>query len=464
MSTIWTSINQRTLNQIEATGKVYFIRDNDLKGFGIKVTARGKATFIIEGRIKGSRTTRVSIGDVDFVSLREARTEAHLKLGRMKKGEDLNFTTAIETNPHDSLHKHIEGYIDTKTNLAKGTRDGYRNVLNKFFKDWMNMPVEAISPRLVQDRRIKLLKEGLSEDYVNRGFRTLKVILNTADLPHQNPVSKFYKQFSLSLQSTNKQHFLKADDIVRLVLDLYDEKIQLPWHREKGFMLDHPPIASFLWMLLLTGARKTEMLDLRWEDINEDTILIKETKNSREHLIPNAGMIKDVLEFVESLDTKKEPTDRVFGMTYSKYRTAFEPYRKDMGFTAHDLRRTFAEHSNLCGFDDNMIGMALNHKTISFQRKTYMSGQLAKAHLMRDMFLTYQKQIAYYIESFSQQKAPDAFDGWSKISGEMMISPDNFAHGDIVPFTNFLKEVNPAKAEAANILKKAGYRPSPKFD
>ena len=460
MSTIWTSINQRTLSQIEATGKVYFIRDNDLKGFGIKVTARGKATFIVEGRIKGSRTTRVSIGDVDLVGLREAKEEAYNKLYRMKKGEDLNFTMAVENSSHDSLHKHIEGYIDTKTNLAKGTRDGYRNVLNKFFKDWMAMPVEAISPALVQERRSKLLKEGLSEDYVNRGFRTLKVILNTADLPHQNPVSKFYKKFSLSLQSTNKQHFLKADDIVKLVLDLYHEKMHLPWHREKGEMLNHPPIAAFLWMLLLTGARKTEMLDLRWEDITDDTILIKETKNHREHLIPNVGMIKDVLEFVESVSRNKEPTDRVFEMTYSKYRSAFEPFRKDMGFTAHDLRRTFAEHANLCGFDDNMIGMALNHKTVSFQRRTYMSGQLAKAHLMKEMFLTYQKQIAYYIDSFRQQKAPDDFDGWSKDSARMMMSPESWGGTDVVPFVNFLKAINPTKAEAADTLKQAGYHPS----
>jgi integrase len=459
MSTIWTSINQRTLSQIEATGKVYFIRDNDLRGFGIKVTARGKATFIVEGRIKGSRTTRVSIGDVDLVGLREAKEEAYNKLYRMKKGEDLNFTLTVENSSHDSLHKHIEGYIDTKTNLAKGTRDGYRNVLNKFFKDWMAMPVEAISPALVQERRSKLMKEGLSEDYVNRGFRTLKVILNTADLPHQNPVSKFYKKFSLSLQSTNKQHFLKADDIVSLVFDLYHEKTHLPWHREKGEMLNDPPIVAFLWMLLLTGARKTEMLDLRWEDITDDTILIKETKNHREHLIPKVGMIKDVLEFVESVSRNREPTDRVFEMTYSKYRSAFEPWRTNMNFTAHDLRRTFAEHANLCGFDDNMIGMALNHKTVSFQRKTYMSGQLAKAHLMKEMFLTYQKQIAYYIHSLSQQKAPDDFDGWSKDVEKMMMSPDSSAFGDIVPFKNFLKEINPAKTEAAEVLKKAGYKP-----
>ena len=78
---------------------------------------------------------------------------------------------------------------------------------------------------------------------------------------------------------------------------------------------------------------------------------------------------------------------------------------------------------------------------------------------MREMFLTYQKQIAYYIDSISQQKAPDDFDGWSKDVEKMMMSPDSFLFGDIMPFKNFLKEINPEKTEAAETLKKAGYKP-----
>ena len=411
MSTIWTSINQRTLSQIDATGKVYFIRDNDLKGFGIKVTARGKATFIIEGRIRGSRTTRVSIGDVELVSLREARTEAHLKLGRMKKGEDLNFTTAIDNSSHDSLFKHTQAYIDAKSTLSRGTIDGYQNVLNKFFKDWMNMPVEAISPSMIGKRRADLLRQGLSENYVNRGFRTLKLILNTAELPHQNPVSKYYKKYKLSLQSTNKSSFLRARDIAYLI-HAYGEEMK---ERKEGTTNEKCPyIWATCFFMLLTGLRKTEVLNLLWSDVTTETITIRETKNDREHVIPNVGMVKDLLNSLGKLSETKTAylmpaNSRVFGMTYSKYRTAFEPVQQELSFTAHDLRRTFAEHANLCGFDDNMIGMALNHKTVSFQRRTYMSGQLAKMHLMKQMYLVYQTQLAFYVFELSEERAPNDF-------------------------------------------------------
>ena len=151
MSTIWTSIGQTTLNNLPATGSVYFIRDIDLRGFGIKVTAKGQATYIVEARIKGGRTTRISLGSVNLLSLRDARADAIIQLLRIKKGEDVQRTIVEENSSHDSQRVHLDTYLETKT-LAKGTSDGYRNIKNAFFKDWMTMPVEAISKKLIQEK------------------------------------------------------------------------------------------------------------------------------------------------------------------------------------------------------------------------------------------------------------------------------------------------------------------------
>jgi len=40
------------------------------------------------------------------------------------------------------------------------------------------MPVSAISEDLVLQRRTQMLGSGLSENYVNKAFRTLKAVLN----------------------------------------------------------------------------------------------------------------------------------------------------------------------------------------------------------------------------------------------------------------------------------------------
>ena len=48
MSSTHTEITQRISANVEATGTRYFVRDTNLTGFAIKVTAKGKATFIVE--------------------------------------------------------------------------------------------------------------------------------------------------------------------------------------------------------------------------------------------------------------------------------------------------------------------------------------------------------------------------------------------------------------------------------
>ena len=105
--------------------------------------------------------------------------------------------------------------------------------MNAFFKDWMTMPVEAISEKLIQDKPSMLKKLDLSEDYINRGFRTLKLILNTADLPHQNLFLNSIKNgkflFSLPIKNTSfcKVKLLRSSMVLFL-------KVMLGEHQFRG--------------------------------------------------------------------------------------------------------------------------------------------------------------------------------------------------------------------------------------
>lgn len=391
-----TAITQRTINSIEATGSPYFIRDSNLRGFGIKVTGRGKASFIVEKRVRGGRVVRQKLGDVDLLSLREAKEAATTTLLRLSKGEDVNKTRAIEDSPNDSLAKHLSRYIETKHDkLAEGTVAGYRNIMKAFFSDWMNTPVNAISQSLIIDKRNQLLKEGKSSNYVSRGFRTLKAVLNTSDLPI-NPVNQAMKKWGLSLQSSNRSHYLSQETIVEIFTRYELENL----FRDKAL-----GVYTFIVFLLLTGCRKSEAIDLLWSDVSETTIRFRDTKNKKDHVVPLWGMLKDIL------NTQPRINERVFGFTQYTLRTRFEPVGKELGFTAHDLRRTFAEHSNFAGFDSNMIGMALNHTPTGVTQKNYLSGELAKLTLMENFYSRYQTQLIYYYLRYGQKKAPDNFKG-----------------------------------------------------
>ena len=85
MPAIWERITQTTLNNLKATGFTYVTKDNDLNGFGIKVTAKGQATYIVVARIKGGRTTRITRGGCYTLRSKDARQDAVVQSLRIKK-------------------------------------------------------------------------------------------------------------------------------------------------------------------------------------------------------------------------------------------------------------------------------------------------------------------------------------------------------------------------------------------
>ena len=385
-------ITQTTISKISATGKVYFIRDSDLKGFAIKVTALGKASFIVEKRVKGGRNVRTMLGDIELMSLREAREVALQALAQIGSGVDINKVVAPQMLPHDALKKHLERYIDIKNagdkGLAKGTVDGYRSVMNTLFKDWENHPAHVITSDMVILQRSELLKKGHSVSYVNRGFRTLKAILNLANLPQNNPVVVGHKQIRASLKSEAKKVYLDVSKIIALFEAYHDSCFNDLRHK--------PNIFAAALFSILTGCRKQDILQLEWETVNytEGTIRFVDKKEGTQLLIPIVGMLADLLERLPRNGSN------VFGFTYSTYRTQFDRHIKPLlDCTTQDFRSTFSEHANFAGFDEKQIGTALNH---SHSRSTvtsqyYLQGELVKLKTLKPISAGVQAQYMEYI-------------------------------------------------------------------
>lgn len=386
-------ITQTTISKISATGKVYFIRDSDLKGFAIKVTALGKASFIVEKRVKGGRNVRTMLGDIELMSLREAREEALQALAQIGSGVDINKVVAPQMLPHDALKKHLERYIDIKNagdkGLAKGTVDGYRNVMNALFKDWEHHPAHVITSDMVILKRSELLKKGNSVSYVNRGFRTLKAILNLANLPHNNPVVIGHKQIRASLNSEAKKVYLNVSKIIALFEAYHDSCFNDLRHK--------PNIFAAALFSILTGCRKQDILQLEWETVNytEGTIRFVDKKEGKELLIPLVGMLTDLLERLPKNGSS------VFGFTYSTYRTQFDRHIKPLlDCTTQDFRRTFSEHANWAGFDERQIGLSLNHSHATNRTVTsrhYLSGELSRLKQLKPISSGVQAQYMEYI-------------------------------------------------------------------
>ena len=121
---------------------------------------------------------------------------------------------------------------------------------------------------------------------------------------------------------------------------------------------------------LLTGARRSNVLSMRWEDINlqQATWRIEETKNGNSQTIP---LSSTALELLRMRSETKE-SDWVFQSATSQSghleepKSAWKRILKQAGLKdlrLHDLRRTLGSWQAATGANSYVIGKSLGHKT-----------------------------------------------------------------------------------------------------
>ena len=82
-----TRLTKRLVDSAELREKDYFVWDDDLPGFGLRVFATGKKSYLIQYRALG-RTRRYTIGFHGVWTPDTARQEAKVQLGRVASGDN----------------------------------------------------------------------------------------------------------------------------------------------------------------------------------------------------------------------------------------------------------------------------------------------------------------------------------------------------------------------------------------
>lgn len=407
-----TKITLLTLGAIKPTGTVYFVRDSELTGFAIKVTAKGQASFIVEQRIKNGCTFRHRIGNVEHIPINSARAKAHEMIALAKRGIDPRYQQPNKPLQAQTLDWCLEQHINTK-DIEESTKRTYRNQINNAFGDWLKQPVENITPDRIAERRLKLLQDK-SINYVNACLRALKAVLNNSDLI-ANPVNVAGKKRRFSVQSTAKEYdeFLRKDKIIKL-LDGYRTsanfvEVYIDDDKQGNIYLGNRPepnIFAACLYLLLTGGREQDVYNLTWDMVDNENGIVsyppRSRKDNKRHNIPMIGMINDLI--IGQPKHTRHP-DLVFGMTHEMFRLRYNRSIKPItGHTSKSLRKTFAEHMGLDRYDSRDVGIALNHSQAlsgTVTSKHYQSGALIKERQLREMFLAFQLRCVHYAMGYS---------------------------------------------------------------
>ncbi len=344
--------------------------DDDLSGFGIRVTSTGYKSFIAESRVNG-KTRRTTIAKFGVKTADQARKEAKRQLGQMAGGIDLTAEKRQQRAESVTLLEVATDYkIQRRTSkglpLKESTKADIDKHLKSTFKDWSNKPVSKITREMVQRRYALRCKKSVAQ--TNQAMRILRALINYAAaanrLPDGSPVIR-----------DNPVAVLRDANVLRSVKPR-SGMVQLDdlgkWWSTIQAMRADPALttvsrsaADLIALLALTGLRLGEARALRHEhvDLDEGTLILLDTKNRTEKLtLPLSALTVDILK------------DRPAGEWLFPARTGpghlvdcrgqLEALADKTGarVTAHDLRRTFRAVAAQCNIELWRTKALMGHK------------------------------------------------------------------------------------------------------
>ena len=360
-----------------------FYRDNTLGGFGLKWTKAGKLNFIVEGRVRGGKTCRLTLGQFPQLNLEQAKTLAREPLLLMGQGIDPREDRRAKQEAKaakDALRQAMmvtvgdlwEKYLRSKDYKPSTLRDT-KQTFELVYGHLRDRAATSITPQEVEELYFKA-KEERGSGQANKANRYLRAFFNWSKaervngerLIKENPCDVIKEK---RIKTTNKPRasYLTKAQLHRLFRYFYDE---WDWHHKTG-KIERPSGVSrehldLVELFLRTGLRHAELTSLPWSsvDFDEGFFVVENTKNGKDHYLPMVGTTKGIL----SRRYKERDTDWVFPnrqKTGPRY-DAKDAYRKitkatGLDFTIHDLRRTFSTHAVGIGFSEVLVAKGLNH-------------------------------------------------------------------------------------------------------
>lgn len=346
-----------------ATGQAFY-RDDELKGFAVRITSTGQRSFVVETRVN-RKSRRVTLGKYPNLTVEQARKLAKERLGQIAAGRDPEGEAREARARAITLAEAFDAYLETRKTLKVATVTQYRNVTRRCFPDWQRKALVDVTKDMVEKRHRKLAKDH-GEAYANLAMRVLRAVMNfaanryeTADgktiLP-ENPVKRLSATRAW-YRVERRQTVIKAHQL-------------RPWFQavqSLGSGKDSV-VRDYLLLVLFTGLRRQEAARLTWDrvDFADRTLTIIDTKNRRDHVLPLSDFLLELLKRRKASAT----TNFVFpGPGAGGY--LVEPRRQmakvtessGVQFTIHDLRRTFITIAESLDIPAYALKRLLNHKS-----------------------------------------------------------------------------------------------------
>jgi len=349
-------LTKRSIDAIKPTGEDFFVWDNALPGFGLRVSPKGRKTFIVQYRYK-SRSQRVSIGRQSIITVDKARSNAKVILGKIESGNNPAMDVRVYRKAPtltEINERFVKEHVELR--LKPTTQANYKQIMKAYV-------LPALGDRKVSEIIHKDVVElhtalGYTPYQANRALLVLSKIFNLCEKwglrDHGSNPCRHVEKY----KEKNRNRFLDHSELERLWHTLDEE-------------LETGPTSQFAIaaykLLILTGCRLGEIQKMQWSHVKGNRVEFPDTKTGYKRLPFNEEAMHVLHSVPRQLGNDfvicgDKPGTHIVNLQKSWRRIRAKAKLDDVRI--HDLRHTFASHAVMNGTPLAIVSKLLGHSKI----------------------------------------------------------------------------------------------------
>lgn len=429
-------LTKRTVDAADIREKDYFMWDDDLPGFGLRVFASGKKSYLIQYRAAG-RTRRYKIGLNGVWTPETARQEAKVQLGRIAQGDNpaeerqLDHKAITVKELCELYLKDLEaglilgkgGRPKKATTIVTDTGRIQRHIIpllgTRRVKDLSRAEINRVMKDIIAGKtRVSVKTKKLRGRAIVRGgpgtaIRTIGLLGGIlsyaveAGIIESNPSHGIRKpKYSVRTRRLSGAEYRVLGEMLRKAA-------------ESG---KYAMTAAIIRQIALTGCRRSEIINLRWSEVDTEASCLRLADSKEGASVRPVGL--PVVEYMDARHHEQFGTyvfpgcgeDNPFGSFPNHWEKIFEKSPLS-DITPHVLRHSFASIANDLGFTEVTIAALVGHSKGSVTSKyihtldtaLIMAADTISGYIQGLLDGIAFKQTAYALDRASRRAALDHF-------------------------------------------------------
>jgi integrase len=335
--------------------------DDDVPGFGVRVRDGGSRTYVFQYKL-GTKQRRIAMGPVTALDLGKARSKAKDLYAAVRLGQD----PAGEKSA--ARAKAAETFEAVAALFLAYQRDPKGGALRPRTSLILERHLLGYAKALHGQQLAKIDRRSIATCIASIAQNSGKVTSNRV----RSSISGFFAwAIRNGIAETNPVAGTRPADEATRERVLEPKELRSIWNA-----LGNDHHSSIVKLLMLTGARASEIADLRWDELKTAEIVLpgERTKNGKPFSIPLSSAALEILrQQPRRAGPDGKPRDRIFGNSagpfsgWSKSKGMLDARIAERGeplahWVIHDLRRSFATHlGEELKIPPHIIECCLNH-------------------------------------------------------------------------------------------------------